>query len=98
MLLLKIKKANKGRYLIQCSGCVSGITFINCIFDCSNTLYILLSNLSTLSVPDEGYSRKASCALNLISTFLLWYLHAREFKLIHIHFHLYPCHFLLSFY
>jgi hypothetical protein len=24
-----------------------------------------------LSVPDEGYSRTASCALNLISTFLL---------------------------
>ena len=24
-----------------------------------------------LSVPDEGYSRNASCALNLISTFLL---------------------------
>jgi hypothetical protein len=28
------------------------------------------SNLSILSVPDEGYSRKASRALNLISTFL----------------------------
>jgi len=26
---------------------------------------------STLSVHDEGYSRNASCALNLISTFLL---------------------------
>ena len=26
------------------------------------------SNISTLSVPDEGYSRIASCALNLIST------------------------------
>ena len=25
----------------------------------------------TLSVPDEGYSKNASCALNLISTFLL---------------------------
>ena len=24
-----------------------------------------------LSVPDEGYSRNMSCALNLISTFLL---------------------------
>jgi hypothetical protein len=24
-----------------------------------------------LSVPDEGYSRNSSCALNLISTFLL---------------------------
>ena len=30
-----------------------------------------LSNLSSLSVPDECYSSKASCALNLISTFLL---------------------------
>jgi hypothetical protein len=29
------------------------------------------SNLSFLSVPDEDYSRNASCALNLISTFLL---------------------------
>jgi len=32
---------------------------------------IWLSNLSILSVPDEGYSRKMFCALNLISTFLL---------------------------
>ena len=30
---------------------------------------ILLSNLSILNVPDEGYSSNASCALNLISTF-----------------------------
>ena len=29
------------------------------------------SNLSTLCVLDEGYSRNASCVLNLISTFLL---------------------------
>ena len=28
---------------------------------------IWLYNLSTLSVPDEGYSRNASCALNCIS-------------------------------
>jgi hypothetical protein len=28
-----------------------------------------LCNLSTLSVPDEGYSRNTCCALNLISTF-----------------------------
>ena len=76
----KNKKANKSRYLIQCSGYVSGITFINYILYCSNTLYILLFNLSTLSVPDEGYSRNASCALNLISTVLLWYVHALEFK------------------
>jgi hypothetical protein len=32
---------------------------------------ILLSNLSVLSVPDEGYSRNAPCALNWISTFFL---------------------------
>jgi predicted neutral ceramidase superfamily lipid hydrolase len=32
-------------------------------------LIIWLSNLSILSVPDEGYSRNALCALNLISTF-----------------------------
>jgi hypothetical protein len=32
---------------------------------------IWLSNLSTLSVPDEDDSRNALCALNLISTFLL---------------------------
>ena len=35
---------------------------------------IWFSNLSTLSVPDEGYSRNASCALNLIYTFLLYKL------------------------
>jgi hypothetical protein len=27
---------------------------------------------SSLSVPDEGYSRKASCELNLISTFFFF--------------------------
>jgi len=31
---------------------------------------IWLSNLSILSVPYEGYSRNASCALNKIYTFL----------------------------
>jgi len=30
-----------------------------------------LSNLLTLSVPDEGYSRHESCALNSTSTFVL---------------------------
>ena len=34
---------------------------------------IWLSNLSILSVSDEGYSRNALCALNLISTF--YYYH-----------------------
>ena len=33
-------------------------------------IIIWLSNLSILSVPDEGYSRNALCALHLISTFL----------------------------
>jgi hypothetical protein len=27
-----------------------------------------------LSVPDEGYSRNASCAQNLISSFLLYFI------------------------
>jgi len=31
----------------------------------------LISNLLTLSVRDKGYSRNVSCALNLISMFLL---------------------------
>jgi hypothetical protein len=38
-----------------------------------NTLFNIIiwpSNLSILSLPDEGYSRNASCALNLKSTFL----------------------------
>ena len=35
-------------------------------------LYIIwLSNLLIFSVPDEGYSRNKSSALNLISTFVL---------------------------
>jgi hypothetical protein len=33
------------------------------------------SNLSILSVPYEGYSRNALCALNLISTFLFLFKH-----------------------
>jgi len=32
---------------------------------------IRLSNILALIVPDEGYFRNASCALNLISTFSL---------------------------
>ena len=34
-------------------------------------LSIWLSNVSILSVPDEGYSRNVLCALSLISTYLL---------------------------
>ena len=41
----------------------------NLIF--SKALIIWLSNLSILSVPHESYSRNVSCALILISTFLL---------------------------
>ena len=35
-------------------------------FIAPKTLNYWLSDLSILSVPDEGYSRNASCALNLI--------------------------------
>jgi hypothetical protein len=35
---------------------------------CQNLIW--LSNLSILSVPDEGYSRNTSFIINLISTFL----------------------------
>jgi len=35
-------------------------------------LIIWLSNLPIFGVPDEGYSRNASCALNLISALLLY--------------------------
>jgi hypothetical protein len=42
-------------------------------FIAPKTFYIIwLSTLSMLSVPDEGYSRKESCSLNLIST--LYYI------------------------
>ena len=40
-------------------------------FIAPKTLNYLGSNLSMLSIPDGGYSRNASCALNLISTFYL---------------------------
>jgi hypothetical protein len=36
-----------------------------------NSVFIWLSNLLTLSVPVEGYSRNTWCTLTLISTFLL---------------------------
>ena len=35
-------------------------------------IIIWLSNFLALSVPDKGYSRNASCALNLIFTFLMY--------------------------
>ena len=34
-------------------------------------MLIWLSNLMTMNVPDQGYSRNMSCALSFISTFLL---------------------------
>ena len=37
----------------------------------STNLIIWFSNILALSVPEDGYSRYATCALNLISTFLL---------------------------
>ena len=37
-------------------------------------LIIWLLSLSSLNVPDKDYFRNALCALNLISTFLLWYV------------------------
>ena len=50
---------------------MKGKTTFTSIFVNMHNYIIWLSNLSTLSVPDEGYSRNASCALNLIFTFLL---------------------------
>ena len=32
-------------------------------------LFLIISNLLSMNIPDDCYSRKASCALNLISTF-----------------------------
>ena len=55
-----------------------------CWLSCLDHLVLLLPklfkiiwffNLSILSVLDEGYSRNALCALNLICTFLLKYKH-----------------------
>jgi hypothetical protein len=34
-------------------------------------IFVKLTNILALSVPDEGYSRNASCTLNLISTFFI---------------------------
>ena len=36
-------------------------------------LYLSLLNIQALSVPDEGYSRNAPCAPNMISTFQLFF-------------------------
>ena len=44
---------------------------------------IWFSNLSTLSVPDEGYSRNGWCALNLISMFFLLHLLGHFFSIVY---------------
>jgi len=54
--------------------------FVSCLgplLDCSQfvkLLNYLASNRSILRVSDEGYSRNTSCALNLISTILLYHI------------------------
>ena len=40
----------------------------------NKVIFLTFSILSILRVPDEGYSRNASCPLNLISTFFVCYL------------------------
>jgi uncharacterized protein YhhL (DUF1145 family) len=45
-------------------------------------LFIWLFKLSTLSVPDEVYSRNVSCTLNLISTFSVFICNLNIFPLI----------------
>ena len=44
-----------------------------------------LSNISTLSVPDYGYSRNTWCALNLISTCSLLYLVHLAMSVLQLH-------------
>ena len=46
---------------------------------------IWLSNLLTLNVPDEGYSRNASCALTEMSTLLQYLGHWIHYDVLHIH-------------
>ena len=42
-------------------------------FYCSQTLNYLVFQSVDFDLPDEGYSTKVSCALNLISTFLFYH-------------------------
>ena len=51
------------------------MTIVGFWLSCLGLLVVLLpnnwlSNLSSFSLPDEVYSRDASCALNVISTFI----------------------------
>ena len=47
-----------------------GCSNINMFLLCSESTLQLRISVPPISVPDEGYSRNASCALNLISTLL----------------------------
>ena len=57
------------------------LTSPNRLFLWSTIMIICLSNLSILSVPLEGYSRNALCAINLISTFLFRYNNLITYKM-----------------
>jgi hypothetical protein len=63
-------------FLLRSYGFIAPKTFfllkvaLNTIIQIQNIQIIWVSNHSILTVPDEGYSRNASCALNLISKFL----------------------------
>ena len=41
------------------------------------------SNLSILSVPDEGYSRNVLCAVNLVLTYVFIHTRQRDMKVAH---------------
>ena len=66
-----------GLYYLSPIRCGFASGFVNCLGPLALVLLfpklkiIWLSNISILSVPDEGYSRNESCALSLIFTFLL---------------------------
>jgi hypothetical protein len=48
--------------------------WLSCLCPLVSYLHIIcLSNISILSVPEEGYSRNAPCGVNLISAFLFLY-------------------------
>ena len=73
----RVSGINVMRYVyIPTSGNLSFFVFRSFSFLATKDLKknILLSNIMALSVIDDGYSRNASCTLNLISTFLLWKL------------------------
>jgi hypothetical protein len=66
-LLIKLRfstsRGDLGPFWLSCFGPLISLL---------STLYIIwVSNLSIFSKPDDGYSRNATCALNVISTFSL---------------------------